>query len=142
MVNCPRFVYGSVPTTLNLTWPARVWRPQSVRAAGGYRVLASGLAVGYTVRRDETVGLTLRATAAEAESLATMVRWAQDNPATTFTWRPDKDVSTTYTVYLHAPQAVGETFEPQTLDGVPGMWTVELVLRRSSGNFFALRYES
>lgn len=104
--NRPKFSYGSGPTALTLTWPARPWTP-SRPSVGGVAWSAAGVPASYQVRIDGDLILVLRVTEAELPAVYAWIE-AVRSPMETFTFWPDADTAgTSYTVYLAHP-AVGE----------------------------------
>ncbi len=137
MLRAPQFVYGSPATTVSLSVAQRPWTATE-RTEGGSERATSGVREVFLLRRDHLLNVTLRIRESEFTALAAMVRYAQES-APSFTFRPNGDATTPYTVELETP-TVGEDFSP-TRDEYNGALEVTLVLRRTDGGTWdALRY--
>lgn len=132
----PGFSYGAGPTVVQLTIAQSPWLPSAERV-GGSRVLASGLPINRTIRRDYLLGLALRVKESEFLALQAMVADRQDRSGTDaqFSFRIDP-TAPWIACYLHKP----------TDDLVPGRGTymgeltVALTLRKADGTAWDINY--
>jgi hypothetical protein len=104
---------------------------------GGQDVSASGVPEAYEIRRDHLVTWTLVFLESEWIAVETWLRLAQRQQFS-FTFRPDKDVATEFTVYLESPK-MGETIKPVRASQYQKAFTLDLVFRRTSGGPFDIQ---
>lgn len=126
------YVESSVRKVLDFELPQRPWQPMP-GAIGGMRIAGSGVAAAYEVRHDEKREMRLRFHEHEWPAVRRWLRWAQQNPGTTFEWYDDQDDEATLsTVYLHAP-AMGTDLVPTPDARFPSVSEIGVVFRISSG---------
>lgn len=129
----PKFQYPAAGTVLALATPMRHWQRRQ-HTIGGLRESASGTArAARTIRRDYLLDLTLRVDEAELAAFELFIAWAQDNPATAFTFWPDVAVpGTSYACFLIAP-VHGEEFTAPRDGEFASMLNPAITLRRTDG---------
>lgn len=132
----PGFSYGAGPTVVQLTIPQSPWVPSTERV-GGSRILAAGLPVSRTIRRDFLLGLALRVKESEYPALEAMVADRQGRSGTDaqFSFRIDPTAGWTV-CYLHEPQ---DTLRP-TRGAYLGEFLIALTLRKADGTAWNLNY--
>lgn len=137
MQYAPKIQYGTVPTTLQLSLPQKLWTPFS-RAHGGSNVSDSGVPEAFIIRRDQLVNLDLRFTEAEWPSVAAWLEFVQSTAAAFDFWFDPNDVATKYTVYLESPKLGDGTIEPSR-DEFREHFSIRVTLRSTSSTRFDVR---
>lgn len=135
MYSIPRIVYnaGAGNVTLNFTYPSSPHNYEST-GVGGHDVSAGGVPEAYEIRRDQILLWTLVFTESEWLSVETWLRLAQQQQFS-FTFRPDKDVATEFTVYLDSPK-LGDPIKPERMAEYIGAFRISLSLRRTTSTAF------
>lgn len=141
MIRVPVFRYGSTPTVVRLSLPARPWTPRD-RTIGGFEKVASGARESWTQRRDRMLVLTVRVEeVTEFPALRGMIEYLQDNaggPADLWLNEDDFDAAAApIRFFLEAP-VQGDDFEPARTD--PGVFEVTLELTKEDGTAWAEAY--
>jgi hypothetical protein len=126
MTNRPRLSRSG--QTLDLSLPMAPWTPRD-RGIGGGEKSAAGVPSNYTIRREPLLDLRLRVTEAEWPTLVGFLR-AVDDAGIAWSLRPDRDVSTTLTVYLESPSVANdEEITAERDDGDPTVYVVAITVR-------------
>lgn len=134
---CPKFSYGSPPTTVTLTCPMQPPRPATWTTGAGRREAANGLPSVWPGTRFHGTRLTLVGTEDEWDDVRALLVWAADS-GSSFTFWPDAATAgTSYTVYLIAP-VVTDRIEPNWTGG--GFWTFEIEVRQTTGAAIDVAY--
>lgn len=132
----PKIIYGTGPTTLELTWPQKLWTPSS-RPIGGSAVSDSGIPESFVIRRDQLCKVEIRFTEAEWLTMDEFLIWAQNANSFDF-WFDKDDEDTAYTCYLDDPR-IGDGDVTPSREGYPYVFTIPLVLRTTDGSRFDVR---
>lgn len=122
-----RFVYGISPVTLDFSLPPRPWHIGE-DSIGGRRISGGGIGASHIVRRDMILILPLRFRETDWPSVVALIRWGQSEE--TFTWFPDSNLATSFSVWLHAPEA-GSNIRPQRVPDYPKLFELVFTLRRA-----------
>jgi len=131
----PRFVYGTGPTTLDLSQRLDDWAPLS-STEGERNVAASGIPTSYLIRTDHGASVTIVFSDAEWPSLWAFLEWAM-GPNRSFLFYFDQtDGTTGYTVYLDRPEA-GDRVLPRRMP-TGEHWALDLEIRRVTGGAFVV----
>lgn len=137
-MNRPRIAYGAGPTVLLLTLPCSRWDPED-RPIGGIDETASGVPVGYLIRTEPLLHLTLRFTEAEWPSIVAWIRAVITGAA--FTFRLDQnDALTEATYYLEAPSLKGGDVRPTRNASFPLVYELAITLRRTTDTVLDFRF--
>ena len=133
----PKVVYGHgpTPTTLQFTYPQRLWTP-STSTVGGTNTSAAGVVESFVIRRDQLLDVRLVFTELEWLAVQAWIAWAQDN-ADVFDFYPDRTGGKKYTCYLESPK-VGEEVLPERGEYSP-TYEITLKLRTSNAEQFDVR---
>ena len=124
----PRFDYGvgGDAQTWAAVLPCRYWT-ETPEKVGGRQLAMSGLGASYFVRNDMLVQVPVRFYEEDWPNLWNVIRYGQlELP---FTWYPDANESTSYTVYLHHPDT-GTRLLPTRDSEYPHVKEIVLTLRR------------
>lgn len=135
----PSFSYPAEDgTTFTLSLPLKPWTERML-SIGGFRESAAGVRAARTVRRDYLLDLTLRFDESELATLRAFVEWAQDNPATAFTFWPDaSDSETSFDAILISPMQ-GTDLIATRGETISDM-TAQITLRLAAGGPWDLVY--
>lgn len=121
--------YGSGPTSLTFTLPARTWVPGTVGVGAGMETSAAGVPSAWITRRDRTLTITQRFTEDEWPDVRAWLEHAQNGG--TFVWWPDSSGGTSHTCYLVSPTP-DEEVVPQRTEYFGGM-EITFKIRRTDG---------
>lgn len=127
-------------TRTSQTWTGTLpctWTEAVARTGGGERA-ANGTPSNYVVGTFPLLRVILRVLESEWSTLVTFLL-AVDGAGTSFTFHPDTNEATSFTVYLDSPSVMnGEEINYTRDDGDPGVLLVPITLRRTTATPFAL----
>lgn len=135
----PKIIYGSGPTTLNMTHASAKFTPDRFVVGGGTEA-ASGVPETFVIRKDGLLALTLVVDESEVAAVTAWIDWVMDNGSLGyFTYYPDQGKSLNYQCWLVKPK-IAEKWGFRRHDSYLRAYQLDLELRtRATGDMFDLR---